>query len=69
VSLALTFSRRLSAGDCAWYMLAQLTGGIVGTVIAHLMFGLAPLALSTHGRTGAAQWLSEGVATFGLLAV
>ncbi|RVD51169.1 MAG: aquaporin family protein [Mesorhizobium sp.] len=67
VSLALTFSRRLSAGDCPWYMLAQLTGGIVGTVIAHLMFGLAPLA--THGRTGAAQWLSEGVATFGLLAV
>ncbi|MBZ9707699.1 aquaporin family protein [Mesorhizobium sp. ESP7-2] len=69
VSLALTLSRRLSASDCILYMLAQLAGGIAGTMIAHLMFGLAPLALSTHGRTGAAQWLSEGVATFGLLAV
>ncbi|UCI21979.1 aquaporin family protein [Mesorhizobium sp. B2-1-8] len=69
VSLALTLSRRLPASDCALYMLAQLAGGIAGTMIAHLMFGLAPLVLSTHGRTGAAQWLSEGVATFGLLAV
>ncbi|MEI9416795.1 MIP/aquaporin family protein [Mesorhizobium sp. Cs1321R2N1] len=69
VSLTLALSRRLSASDCTLYILAQLAGGIAGTMIAHLMFGLAPLALSTHGRTGAAQWLSEGVATFGLLAV
>ncbi|TPL77901.1 aquaporin family protein [Mesorhizobium sp. B2-3-13] len=69
VSLALALSRRLSASDCTLYILAQLAGGIAGTMIAHLMFGLAPLALSTHGRTGAARWLSEGVATFGLLAV
>ncbi|ESY81552.1 MIP family protein [Mesorhizobium sp. LNHC220B00] len=69
VSMAMALSRRLPASDCAWYALAQFSGGVAGTVGAHLMFGLAPLALSTHDRTGPALWLSEGIATFGLLAV
>ncbi|QPC91968.1 MIP/aquaporin family protein [Mesorhizobium sp. INR15] len=68
VSIIFALSRRLSVGDCIWYVLSQFGGGIAGTVTAHLMFGLAPLALSTHSRTGAALWFSEGVATFGLLA-
>ena len=60
--------------DIAWpmaagYMLAQLAGGIVGSVIAHLMFELPALQLATEPRTGAAQWFSEAVATFGLVAV
>jgi arsenate reductase len=36
-------------------------------VLANLMFGLAAVSISTHERTGANLWLSEGVATFGLL--
>src|SRR5205085_12148565 len=44
-------------------------GGIVGTVTAHAMFGQALVQASAHIRTGAAQWLSEGIATFGLVAV
>ncbi|ODT18189.1 MAG: MIP family channel protein [Kaistia sp. SCN 65-12] len=60
--------------DIAWpmaagYMLAQLAGGIVGSVIAHLMFELPALQLASEPRTGAAQWFSEAVATFGLVAV
>ena len=51
------------------YVLAQIGGGITGTVAAHLMFGLPPFSLSTHVRSGPAQFLSEGVATFGLLCV
>ena len=33
------------------------------------MFDLPLLQASTHARTGAAQWLAEGVASFGLLLV
>jgi glycerol uptake facilitator-like aquaporin len=31
------------------------------------MFGLAPLVIGTTVRTGASQWLAEGVATFTLV--
>ena len=47
---------------------AQLGGGVVGVLLAHGMFGLPWLTLSTHARAGAAQGLSEAIATFGLLA-
>jgi hypothetical protein len=36
-------------------------------MIAHLMFDLAPLAIGTTARSGAAQWFAEAVATFTLL--
>jgi len=45
----------------------QALAAIVGVAIAHAMFGQALLQPGTHARTGASQWLSEGVATFGLL--
>lgn len=51
----------------AAYVLAQLAGGIAGTTLAHLMFSAPALTMGDHARSGAAQWLSEGVATFGLL--
>lgn len=61
-------------GRFAWrsvpaYLLAQLSGAFVGVAVAHLMFGLALFSTSQHRRAGAAQFLSEFVATFGLLAV
>jgi glycerol uptake facilitator-like aquaporin len=49
------------------YVVAQIAGGILGTVVAHLMFDLAPLALSTKTRTGPSQWFAEAIATFGLV--
>jgi len=49
------------------YMITQCLGGICGTMLAHLMFGLAPLVIGITTRTGASQWLSEGVATFMLV--
>ena len=51
------------------YALAQVLGCCVGTLLAHAMFGLPLLQASTHVRTGPAQWLSEIVATFGLMLV
>ena len=55
--------------DAARYLPAQVTGAIAGVVVAQLMFGEAPLTLSQHERSGAAQVFSEAVATFGLLSV
>jgi glycerol uptake facilitator-like aquaporin len=60
-------------GGTAWrdvpgYVAVQVGGGIVGVAVADLMFELPAFSLSTHARTGGAQWLAEVVATFGLVA-
>ena len=49
------------------YGAAQIVGGLVGTIAAHLMFELPIVELSAHARTGPAQWWAEIVATFGLV--
>jgi glycerol uptake facilitator-like aquaporin len=49
------------------YVVVQCLGGICGTVIAHLMFDLAPLAIGTTTRSGLSQWFAEAVATFTLV--
>lgn len=49
------------------YIVAQCAGGIAGTVLAHLMFDLAPLMMGTKVRSGPSQWLAEAVATFSLI--
>lgn len=59
-------------GDLAWrrfaaYVPVQAVGAVAGVLLAHAMFDLALWQPGTRARTGAAQWLSEGVATFGLL--
>jgi arsenate reductase len=48
---------------------AQFVGGMAGTVLANLMFGLDAVTLSTHERAGGGLWLGEVVATIGLLLV
>lgn len=60
---------RLSWSDTAAYALVQIVGCCVGAFLAHAMFDLPIWQLSTHIRTGPAQWLAEMVATFGLLLV
>jgi glycerol uptake facilitator-like aquaporin len=47
-------------------MLAQIAGGIAGTIAAHIMFAMPLIEASTKTRTGGAQWFAEGVAAFGL---
>jgi glycerol uptake facilitator-like aquaporin len=58
--------------DGAWnvvipYIVVQCIGGVGGTVLAHLMFDLAPIAIGTTARSGPSQWLAEAVATFTLI--
>ena len=51
------------------YVVAQVVGGIAGTVLANLMFSLEPVVWSTKERGGSGQWLGEIIATLGLLMV
>jgi glycerol uptake facilitator-like aquaporin len=51
------------------YILAQVVGAFGGVAVAHVMFGEAVFSVSTHVRAGSAQFVSEIVATFGLLMV
>lgn len=51
----------------AAYLPAQFLGGAVGAVAANLMFELPAVSLSTHARSSGGLWLSEALATFGLV--
>ncbi|MDA9502830.1 aquaporin [Bradyrhizobium sp. CCBAU 11357] len=68
VTLVFSGKRELPPSEAAFYIVAQIAGGIAGTVAAHLMFGLPVLELSTKVRTGGPQWFAEAVAAFGLVA-
>ncbi len=60
---------RLARRDAGLYSGIQTLGCCAGAWLAHLMFELPVWQLSAHVRTGPAQWVAEGVATFGLLLV
>jgi glycerol uptake facilitator-like aquaporin len=68
VTMAFLLRREIEPGEALLYVLAQVAGGLAGMLTAHLMFDLPLLQLSESVRTGPAQWLSEWVATFGLVA-
>lgn len=67
VTLAMILRRRIATRTAVLYLPAQIAGGIAGTFLAHAMFALPLLAEGAAVRTGGAQWLAEGVATFGLV--
>lgn len=69
VTLLQSLERRFGGGEALAYVVAQIAGGVGGSILAHLMFGLPLLSLSIHARSGPAQVFSEFVATFGLVAV
>jgi glycerol uptake facilitator-like aquaporin len=67
VSVVMRLRGELEPAALAGYVAAQLAGAVLGVLLAHAMFGLDLLQPGDRLRSGAAQWLSEGVATFGLL--
>src|SRR5688500_7234945 len=67
VTLVMRLRGELRTDETIAYIAAQVAAAIVGVLLAHAMFDLPLLQPGTRMRTGAAQWLSEGVATFGLL--
>lgn len=67
VTLAMRLQGSLDTRTAAAYVIAQCAGALAGVMLAHAMFDLPLLQPGVRARTGSAQWLSEGVATFGLL--
>lgn len=67
VSLVAASRRDLAWRDAAAYIAVQIGCGILGAWVAHLMFDLPILQLSTKARTGVGQLTGELVATFGLV--
>ena len=69
VSVADALEGGLPLSETLVYVLAQIAGGIGGTLLAHIMFSLPYVSLSRHVRSGPSQFVSEVAATFGLLCV
>ncbi|TMD99360.1 MAG: aquaporin family protein [Chloroflexi bacterium] len=51
------------------YLAAQVSGAVVGVMLANLMFSLPAVSIAEHARSSSNLWLGEVVATFGLLLV
>jgi glycerol uptake facilitator-like aquaporin len=68
VTLVFALKRELPMREAPFYVAAQIVGGVAGTMIAHGMFELPLLQASLKLRSGGAQWFSEAVAAFGLIA-
>jgi glycerol uptake facilitator-like aquaporin len=60
---------RKSKSELAFFVAAQAAGAVAGAWLAHAMFDMSILQLSTKIRGGWGQWIAEGVATAGLLFV
>ena len=67
VTLADRFFGGVTNQQVGVYLAAQLVGGGVGAVLANLMFDLPAVAISGKERSGGGLWLSEALATFGLV--
>ena len=67
VTLIFALRGEIARAEAVFYVGAQIAGACLGTVLAHAMFELPLVQLATTQRSGAAQLLSEFVATFGLV--
>ncbi|MFZ5638305.1 MAG: aquaporin [Pseudomonadota bacterium] len=67
VTLTLRLAGERPPAPAIAYLAVQIVAAIAGVTIAHAMFGEPLWQPGDQVRTGAAQWFSEGVATFGLL--
>ena len=59
----------ISHKDALAYLPAQITGCILGATTANLMFPLSAVRISTHHRASPAHFLSEIIATLGLIVI
>ena len=67
VTIAFLVRREIGFSLALAFIVFQITGGLIGTWSAHLMFEENVLQVSAKLRTGPAQWFAELIATFGLL--
>jgi glycerol uptake facilitator-like aquaporin len=67
VTISLSLRGDVAKRDVAPYVTAQTLGALAGVVAAHAMFDVPLFQASETARSGAGQWWSECVATFGLV--
>lgn len=67
VTLVMRLRAELDTAQAIAYMVVQIVAACAGVMLAHAMFGLPLIQSGVHMRSGGPQWLSEGLATFGLL--
>lgn len=67
VTLCFAIRREIDPKEAIFYVISQVFGGIIGVLVAHLMFDHPIFDTSTTIRTGLGQWSGEFVATFGLV--
>ncbi|MCY4227725.1 MAG: aquaporin family protein [Gammaproteobacteria bacterium] len=67
VTLVFLLRREIDGPDSVAYVMMQIAGGLLGAVAAHAMFEMEIVQASAKLRSGGAQWLSESIATFGLV--
>lgn len=69
VTMVMTMQKEMSIAQALQYITAQITGGVIGTWLAHAMFDTDIIQLSVNARSGLPQYGAEVTATFGLLMV
>jgi glycerol uptake facilitator-like aquaporin len=69
VSIIEALRGRLPISKAIGYVIVQVAGCCLGALLAHAMFEMPLVQASVHMRTGRGQWISEGVATAGLILV
>ena len=67
VTLSFLLRKEIKPGAAGLFVVAQVFGGIVGVLAAHVMFDHQLIDPSSTVRTGLGQWVGEFVATFGLV--
>lgn len=68
VTMVFALMATINAREALYYVVSQVFGGILGTLLAHAMFAMPLIDFSLKMRTGGSQWLAEVVAAFGLIA-
>tara|TARA_Y100000746_G_C15358447_1_gene388947 strand:+ start:133 stop:801 length:669 start_codon:yes stop_codon:yes gene_type:complete len=67
VSLIMLLKKELTLKQFSYFISFQVAGGFFGAILANIMFGLEPLQISANERSGLNIYLSELIATFGLI--
>ena len=67
VTLAFWMDDQVRTRDAVMYTCVQILGGILGVWVAHIMFDVNVFQVGTTVRFGIGQWVSECVATAGLI--
>jgi len=69
VTLGFLLRGEISKRESCGFFVAQISGGILGVICAHMMFAMPAVMLSSHDRMSSALWFSEIIATFGLMLI